>query len=317
MALIGVLEERYASHEIERAVIESAGHRMLDIEPDKGEWADWMAEADGLLVNLTPIGREELERLPRLKVISRYGVGVDAIDLPAATAHGVAVINQPAVTVAEVSDHTIALWLTCMRQVVPRDAAVRRGEWNIRTPAPTRRLQGGVFGIVGFGRIGRAVAARVRAFNPERILVYDPYVDDQEVLDSGCVPVQFDRLISESGTISLHASLTDETRGMINGDTIGRMKRGTCLVNTSRGGLVVGEAVVHALEEGHLHSVGFDVFPEEPPGSSRLLQHPGAVFTDHCAWYSVQSQVDLQRAAAEAIVAYLDGKRGMSIVNPS
>ncbi|MFW5995494.1 MAG: C-terminal binding protein [Spirochaetia bacterium] len=315
MALIGVLEERYASHEIERAVIESAGHRMLDIEPDKGEWADWLAEVDGLLVNLTPIGREELERLPRLKAISRYGVGVDAIDLSEASAHGVAVLNQPAIMVAEVSDHTIALWLACMRQIVPRDAAVRRGEWNIRTPAPTRRLQGGVFGMIGFGRVGRAVAVRLKVFSPERILVYDPYVDDQEILDAGCVPVAFDQLIAESGTISLHAPLTDETRDMINGETIARMKRGACLLNTSRGGLVDEDAVVHALEDGQLHSVGFDVFPEEPPASSRLLRHPGAVFTDHCAWYSVQSQVDLQRAAAEAIVAYLDGNRDMSIVN--
>lgn len=317
MALVGVLEERYASHEIERAVIESAGHRMLDIQPDEGEWADWLAEADALLVNLTPIGREELERLPELRIISRYGVGVDAIDVPAATAHGVAVVNQPGLIVSEVSDHTLSLWLACMRQIVPRDAAVRRGEWNVRTVAPTRRLKGHVFGIVGFGRVGRAVASRVLAFDPGRILVYDPYVDEQDIRSAGCVPADFDDVVSQSGTVSLHASLTEETREIINAETIARMKRGSCLINTSRGGLVDVDAVVESLESGHLHSIGFDVFPEEPPVSTQLLRQPGAVFTDHCAWYSVQSQVDLQRAAAEAVVAYLDGDRDMSIVNAS
>ncbi len=315
MATIGILEERFESHEIERAVIEAAGHRVLDIPPEREDWPDWMKSADAILVNLTPINEQEMESLSACKALCRYGAGFDAIDIRAAAKRGIAVINQPAVTVEEVSDHTVALWISCMRQLLPRDAAVRRGEWNTPTPAATRRLLGTIFGIVGFGLIGQAVARKVSPFEPEEILVYDPYVDDEIVREHGCVPVAFDDLLSRSSTISLHAALNDETRHMINADSIERMKRGTCLLNTSRGGLMDLDAVADALESGQLHSAGLDVFPAEPPGDLRIFHLPTVVVTDHCAWYSVQSQVELQRTTAESAVRYLAGDDDLSIVN--
>lgn len=315
MATVGILEERYESHEIERAVIEAAGHRVLDIPPEREDWPDWMKSADAILVNLTPITERELESLPACRALCRYGAGFDAIDVRAAAKRGIAVINQPAVTVEEVSDHTIALWLACMRQILPRDAAVRRGEWNTPTPAATRRLHGTVFGIVGFGLIGRAVARKVSPFEPEEILVYDPYVDDEVIRGLGCVPATLDDLLSRSSTVSLHTALNDETRNMINAESLARMKRGTCLLNTSRGGLMDMDAVADALESGQLHSAGLDVFPAEPPGDLRVFRLPTAVVTDHCAWYSVQSQVDLQRTTAESAVRFLAGDEDLSVVN--
>lgn len=316
MATIGILEERYANHEIERAVIEAAGHRMLDIPPDRDDWTEWMKDADAVLVNLTGIGAQELDRLPKCRVISRYGVGCDAIDVDGAARRGVAVLNQPAVTVAEVTEHALALWLACMRQVVPRDAAVRRGEWNVETAAPTRRIQGAVVGVVGYGRIGRAVASRMGAFLPSKVMVYDPYASETEIREAGCVPASFAEIVEEASTITLHCALTEETAEIINADSIARMKRGVCIINTSRGGLVNLDDVYAALENGHLHSVGFDVFATEPPDNHPILRHPGAVLTDHCSWYSVQSQIELQRATAESAVRYLAGETGeLSIVN--
>ena len=315
MATVGILEERYGSHEIERAVIEAAGHRVLDIPPEREDWPDWIKNADAILVNLTPVTERELESLSACKVLCRYGSGYDTIDIEAAAKRGIAVINQPEVTVEEVSDHTVALWLACMRQIVPRDAAVRRGEWNTSAAAATRRLKGMIFGIIGFGRIGRAVARKVSPFEPEEILVHDPYVDDEIVCEHGCVPTTLDELLARSSTVSLHTVLNDETREVINAETISRMKRGACLLNTSRGGLMDMDAVADALESGQLHSAGIDVFPTEPPGEMRVFRLPTAVVTDHCAWYSVQSQVDLQRTTAESAVRYLAGEDDLSVVN--
>ncbi len=315
MAVIGVVEERFSNHEIERAVIEAAGHTMIEVPANSDDWPEWMTEAEALLVNLTPVTADEIDRLPALRYIGRYGVGIDSIDVNAASDRGVAVVNQPAVTAVEVSEHTIGLWLACMRQIASRDHAVRRGDWNIQPPVATRRLKQSVVGLIGFGRIGRLVARKLHAFEVAEILVYDPSVPEEQIKQEGATPVSFDELISRSTTISLHTSLTDETRGIINAGVIASMKRGVCIINTSRGGLVDLDAIAEGLREGKLHSVGFDVFPNEPPEPHPALEMRGSVFTDHSAWYSVQSQVEIQRSTAEDAVAYLAGERDMSIVN--
>ena len=315
MAVIGVVEERFSSHEIERAVIEASGHTMIDVPADSNDWPEWMTEAEALLVNLTPVGADEIDRLPALRYVGRYGVGVDSIDVEAANERAIAVVNQPVVTAVEVSEHTIALWLTCMRQIVDRDRGIREGRWNIHPPVATRRLKQSVFGLIGFGRIGRLVARKLKAFELSEVLVHDPSIPDEQIVQEGAIPVSFDELIARSTTISLHTSLTEETRAMINASVIAAMKRGVCIINTSRGGLVDMDAVAEGLRDGKLHSVGFDVFPEEPPAAHPVLEMRGSVFTDHSAWYSVQSQVDLQRSTAEDAVAFLAGERDMSIVN--
>ncbi|MFP4643863.1 MAG: C-terminal binding protein [Spirochaetales bacterium] len=315
MAVIGVVEERFSNHEIERAVIESAGHTMIEAPADSDDWPEWMTEAEALLVNLTPVTADVIDRLPALRYIGRYGVGTDSIDVTAAGVRGIAVVNQPAVTAVEVSEHTIALWLACMRQIIPRDAGVREGKWNIQPPVATRRLKQTVFGLIGFGRIGRLVTRKLHSFELADILVHDPSVPAEQIVREGATPVSFDELIAGATTISLHVSLTAETRKMINAGAIAAMKRGACIINTSRGGLVDMDAVADGLRDGQLHSVGFDVFPDEPPQAHPLLEMPGTVFSDHSAWYSVQSQVDLQRSTAQQAVSYLDGGRDMSIVN--
>ncbi|TVQ27470.1 MAG: C-terminal binding protein [Spirochaetaceae bacterium] len=315
MGLIAVLEERYKSHEVERAVIENAGHHMIELQVNDADWLARAKKADALLVNLTTIGEHELSRLPACRAISRYGVGYDNVDSVAAAKHGIAVITQPAVTVEEVSDHALGLWLACMRQISSRDSRVRDGGWNVETPASTRRIAGSTFGIVGFGRTGRSLARKLSGFRLDRIVVYDHHVPDVEVRAAQCEPVSFDELLSVSDTVSIHVTLNDKSRYMFSRDVLFRMKRGACLVNTSRGGILDEAALADALAAGHLHSAGLDVFLRENPAQSPLLSQPTAVLSDHSAWYSVQGQVELQRTTAESAVRYLDGDRDLSIVN--
>ncbi len=315
MGVIAVLEERYASHEVERAVIEHAGHRMMELQPDDPNWRAHAARADALLLNLTQIGDKELAALSRCRVISRYGVGYDNVDSVAAARRGIAVVTQPAVTVEEVTDHAVALWLACCRQTAARDQLVREGGWNVETPASTRRIAGTTFGIVGFGRTGRSLARKLSGFRLGRILVYDHRVPDVEVRAAQCEPVRFDELISSSDSVSVHVTLNEKSRNMFSRDVLFRMKRGACIINTSRGGILDEEALADALAAGHLHSAGVDVFQYENPARSALTRQPTAILTDHCAWYSVQGQVELQRTTAESAVRYLNGDRTVSIIN--
>ncbi len=308
---IGILEERFLDHTVELDVIKEAGFEPVEIPADAAERSrEMLGDLSGLLVNLTPVTAELLAQMPSLKVVSRYGVGADSVDIGAARQQGVTVLVQPGVSTEEVADHALALIMACTRGIVDRDRAVRNGGWNVEPPERLRRIGGRTVGIIGFGRIGKAVAKRLTGFAPKRIVVSDPLLGPQLIRDSGGEPLALADLLSVSDVVTLHLPLTEKTARIIDAQALGRMKSGAFLINTSRGGLVDTEAVIDALDRGDLAGFAADSFEQEPPDDVEpLTRHKRVVMTDHCAWASEQSVSALKRATAVSACRYLAGER--------
>ena len=283
------------------------------------------AEADALLVSTREgISRRVLERLPRCKVVSRYGVGLDNVDLVAAAELGIVVTHFPEYCTNEVADHALALSLALNRRVVELDRDLRRGAWVEHAHATTKILRGPVpalreltLGIVGFGRIGRAVAARARPFGLA-ILAADPYVASETIAAAGVEPVTLDELLARADIVSLHCPLTPETRGLIGEAELRRMKSGAVLVNTARGPLLDLPAVTAALASGALAAAALDVvYPEPLPADSPLYGLPNVILTPHAAYYSERSAEVVRRETFEAALAVLQGMRPRIVANPA
>lgn len=271
--------------------------------------------ADGLIVQYAPITRAVFEALPDLKVVGRYGVGVDTIDVDAATEFGVAVCNVPDYGTEDVSDHAVALALSVARGVVGLDRAMRGGNYSLAPVQPLHRVAGRVFGVVGLGLIGAATARKASGVGYEAI-GFDPLHEAGTTTPDGTKVVTFDELISRSDVVSLHVPLNKHTHHLINADVLAKMKPGAVLVNTCRGGVVDTEALVEALRTGGIRAAALDVFEQEPlPADSPLLELPNTVLTPHAAWYSEESQVELKRRTAQNVADVLAGRKPRNIVN--
>jgi phosphoglycerate dehydrogenase-like enzyme len=268
--------------------------------------------AAGAIVSTDPFDASAFTHHPQLRVVARVGVGVDSIDLAAATAAGVAVTVTPGANDQTVADHAVALMLACLRRVVEHDAAVRRGAWE-RTGAHTPwRLSGATVGIVGYGRIGQLVAARVRAFGA-RVLVSDPAPPH----DAGAEILALEELLARADVVSLHAPLLDSTRCLIGAGELRRMRPSAILVNTARGAVVDEEALARALTEGRLRAAALDVFATEPPPpSSPLLALPNVVLSPHIAGLSEQSIAQMLRRATASVLDVLAGRTPADLANP-
>lgn len=277
--------------------------------------AEACGDADGLLVTFAPVGRRALAGLPRCRIVVRYGVGYDNLDLAAATERGVMVANVPDYCVSEVAEHTLALLLCLWRRICQLESQLRERGWA--SPAkPVRRLEGRVMGIIGLGRIGRAVATRVGGFGL-RLIGFDPWVSAEVFAAAGVESVSLETLLQLADIVTLHAPLRDETRGLIRKETLRQMKPTAVLLNTSRGGLVVAGDLVQALREGWIGGAGLDVFEEEPlPRDHALRNLPNVVLTPHAAWYSEEAERDLRRRAARTVAEALRGEVPRSLVNP-
>ena len=270
-------------------------------------------DADALIVQYASITGPVLDVLSRCRVVARYGVGVDTLDIPAATERGVVISNVPDYCMEDVSDHALALALSCWRRVTFYDRAIHTGTWNATAVRPVLRLAGRVMGVVGLGRIG-AMTARKAAGLGMQVVGCDPYLSDWP---SGIRRLSLDDLLRESDIVSVHVPLTDETRHLIGERVLRQMKPTAFLVNTSRGGVVDTAAIARALRENWIAGAGLDVLEQEPiPAGSPLLALPNLILTPHAAWYSENSTEDLKRKVAEAVVAVLKGKRPDSVINP-
>jgi phosphoglycerate dehydrogenase-like enzyme len=267
--------------------------------------------AVGAIVSTDPFDAGVLANSPALRVIARVGVGLDSIDLDAATAHGVAVTVTPGVNEATVADHTIALMLAALRRICEQDAAVRRGEWNRTGDHAAWLLSGGTVGLVGFGHIGRIVAARLRGFDV-RVLVNDPV----EARDPGVQPVSLDALLAASDVVSLHVPLLPSTRGLIGARELALMPPGAILVNTARGAVVDEDALAAALASGRLRAAALDVFADEPPSGSPLLGMRNVVLSPHIAGLSTNSVRDMTRHATASVIDVLRGRAPAHLANP-
>ncbi|MBX9792449.1 MAG: phosphoglycerate dehydrogenase [Pirellulales bacterium] len=261
--------------------------------------------SQAVLAGSEPYTRKVLESLPALRVISRNGVGYDRIDLAAATDHNVAVTITPDANFEAVAEHTLALLLAVARRVPMGDRELKAGLW--KRGVPFRPLRGRTLGIVGLGRIGRAVARRAAAFGM-RLLGHDIAADATVAASLGVELTTCDDLLARSEFVSLHAPHTPETTCLINARSIAKMKPGAILVNTSRGGLVDEAALYEALAAGHLGGAGLDVFATEPPPASKLLAFDNVVVSPHVAALDDQAVRDMSVGAAQNIVDLYQGR---------
>jgi D-3-phosphoglycerate dehydrogenase len=261
------------------------------------------SDADGILNTYLPMTADLIGRLPRARIIARYGIGVDNVDLDAASRAGITVTNVPDYSVQEVAAHAVALMLGLIRRIPQADSLVRSGAWGIDGLRPIRRISELTFGLIGLGRIARQVAASIEALGG-RLIASDPFVGPAPGLPT---LVSLDDLIADSDIISVHAPLTPETRGLFDATRLARMRRGAILVNTARGPLVVLDDLVESLRSGHLGGAGLDVFDTEPLDPSRIAGVPNLLVTPHMAYYSEESLLESQRKAATQVVKVLTG----------
>jgi len=288
---------------------------VADVEAARAPWEG--DDVVGLLVGPDqPVGAEELERLPALKIVATCSVGFDHIDTAAAADRAVWVSNVPDYCVEEMADSSLALLLALMRGVVALDRSVREGRWDHTVAGPLRTFRGARLGVIGFGRIGRALAARALALGFE-VCAVDPHLSDETVSSYGVRPITLEEALSSCEVFSLHSLLTDETRAMIGAEELSRMPRGALLVDTARAALVDFDAVLAALDSGQLGGAAFDVLPVEPPTADAAApERPTLIVNPHAAWYSPATEHEAYRRPAVSVREALQGRRPMDALAP-
>ncbi|MGB9868059.1 MAG: C-terminal binding protein [Bacillota bacterium] len=317
MKTVVITDYSYPDVELERAIIEGAGFRLVDYRDriTEDDVIPVTSMADAVIVQRAKISERVIGAMSQCQVIVRYGVGVDNVDVRAATRRGILVCNVPDYGTTDVADHTMTLLLACHRGIVELTKAVKAQVWNYRIVEPLHRLSACCLGIIGCGRIGREVALRARVFGME-VIGYDPYVDRKSVEAAGIRLTSLQELLEKADFVTIHTPLTEETRGMIGQRELRRMKPGAILVNTARGGIVDEEALYFALRDRRLRAAALDVFAIEPLGRSLLTTLDNVILTPHCAWYSEEAMLDLKKKVAEEVVRVLKGNRPLNPVNP-
>ena len=298
-------DQDYPDVALERGLFNAAGIELVTGDHHKTE--DGLIAAgrdfDAFLIQYAPITERVLTALPRLGIVSRIGAGFDTVDTAACARHGVWVANSPDYGVGEVSTHALALALALVRNVVAFHRDIQAGAWHYLSSGKIRRASEMTLGIVGLGRIGKRMAHISRDVF-KRVIACDPYLID------GDFPAYVERsdlagVFAQSDVVSLHTPLNDETRDMIDASVLGHMRPGSFLVNTARGAVVDIDDLLSALDSGILAGAGLDVLPVEPVADARLLGHPSVILTPHAAFFSVQSEVELRRKAAQNIVTWV------------
>lgn len=273
-------------------------------------------DADAIITQFAPINRDVIAAMEQARVIVRYGIGVDNVDLEAARAKGIPVCNVPDYCIDEVADQTLAFILASTRQVVANSNKVRGGQWGLAVPlSQMRALRDLTVGVVGFGRIGREVVSRLRAFKC-RVLVHDPVVAAGDIEQAGAAAADLARILSDSDIVTLHCPSMAQTRGMINRDSLSKMKRGVILINVARGDLIDSAALTAALQEGQVAVAALDVFAPEPiPADHPILKLDNVIVASHIASTSVPAVRKLRETAATLALQALRGETLPNVVN--
>jgi len=254
-------------------------------------------------------------KMPKCRIISRFGIGVDNVDIEAATGAGIVVTKVPDYCIDEVSDHAMALLLAIVRKIPSSSARTHGGRWEMKAVVPIHRLRGSVLGLAGFGRIPQLVAPKAKAFGMT-VVAYDPFVPDEAFSRAGVERVDLPKLLTSSDYVSVHTPLTPETKHLFNRDTFGQMKRGAYIVNTARGPIIDEAALAEALDTGQIAGAALDVMTQEPPPTSPLFGRDNVIITPHTSFYSEESLIELQMKAAQEVVAVLSGRSPRNPVNP-
>jgi D-3-phosphoglycerate dehydrogenase len=317
MATVAITDYTFPNLDLEQAVLTAAGAELRSgNDRHVSALKQIVAQADAIITQFAPIDAEVIAAMQQAKVIVRYGIGVDNVDLKAARQRGIPVCNIPDYCIDEVADHTLAFILGVTRQVVPNTLHVRNGKWGLATPLDQlRTLRDQTVGLVGFGRIGREVAARLAPFKCRR-LVHDAFVPTDTVRTAGCEPVSLDELLVQSDIVTLHCPSTPQTKRLLNDDSLSRMKQGSVVVNLGRGDLIDSGSLIAALRSGKVSAAALDVFEQEPlPPENPLRLMPNVISASHIASASPKSVRTLRETAAKIAVLALRGEPLPNIVN--
>ena len=315
--VVAVLGARFGDLKIEEELLAPYDVDLVEGPGlDEEETARLCAAAIVILAGGAPkLQASLIARLPQLKTIVRYGIGVDTVDLDEATRRGIYVANVPDYCIDEVATHALALILAWARKLPLAERMTRGGKWEVAPLTPMQSLRDLVLGVVGFGRIARRLARMARGLG-FGVVASDPYVKKSAIEKAGIKPLSFNRLLSTADFISLHLPLSPETRHIMNDQAIGRMKPTGYLINTARGGLIDETALHRALREKKIAGAALDVLEEEPwPADSPLRELDNLTVTPHAAWYTVRAQRELRIKACQEVIRVLSGKRPKNLVN--
>jgi D-3-phosphoglycerate dehydrogenase len=318
---VAVTDFNGADIDIEKAILEPLGCEVVGPlrAPDTKDQQKLIAlvkDADFVITQFSPVTAAVVEAMQKSKIIVRYGIGVDNVDLKVAAAKKIPVCNVPDYCIDEVADHALAMILDLTRRISANAALVKSGKWGLAGSLSTlRALSGMTVGVVGFGRIGREVANRLQPFRC-KVLVFDPVVDAATVKAAGCTPASLDELIQSSDLITLHCPSNDKTKYMINSQTLSKMKAGAMLVNTSRGTLVKTDDVIAALQSGHISAVAMDVTDPEPINPDNpLVKMDNVIINSHIASVSESAVNRLRTSVAKIVAMAVKGEKLFNIVN--
>jgi D-3-phosphoglycerate dehydrogenase / 2-oxoglutarate reductase len=315
-----ITDHRFPAVDQERRAVEALGGELVVAQASgEQELIDLCRDADGVLTARASITRRVIEAMRRCRIIVRYGIGVDTIDIPAATQRGILVANVPDYCVDEVSDHALTLLLMLSRQAVAAISLAREEQWSVAKMPPMHRLRGQICGLVGGGQIGSLLARKVSALGMQ-VLIRDPYLPESRCREMGMERISLDELLACSDFISLHAPLNEETRHLFGETAFAKMKPTASVINTARGGLIDEAALLAALDSGKIAGAALDVLESETavtPVRTALVNHPKVIVTAHTAWISEEARATLQARAAEQVVACLKGERPYGLVNRS
>jgi len=303
----------------ELEALERMGAEIVECAPNEDAFCAAAGEADAIYAKGMKFTSRMIAAASKAKVITCATVGVDYVDVPAATAKGIPVTNCPDTFIEEVADHAMMLLLATHRRAIEQDRMVREGRWGEGRPQLLKvpRLMGQTLGFVAFGRVARLVAMRAKAFGL-RLLAYDPYVDELTMSALGVVPASLDQVLSESDFVSMHAPDTAETRRMLSTKHFARMKKTAIFINTGRGPTVDEAALIAALQSGAIAGAGLDVFEVEPAGKDNpLLAMPHVILSPHNASASARFDEARRRRAGQELALVLSGRWPMSCVNPT
>ena len=307
----------WPSTDPEREVLEAAGIELV-IAPDTSEetLSELARDVDAIMFCFAQVTGKVLESASNCKIAARYGIGVDNVDIARATELGIVVTNVPDYCMDEVTDHALGMILALNRRLAPHSNAVVSGGWNdVALDQPMHRTRGATLGIVGFGRIGRSLAAKAVGFGMN-ILAYDPFIEIGTEID-GASAVSLDELLEKSDFVSLHVPLLPSTQNMIGAVELAQMKPGSIIVNCARGGLIDEDALAASLASGHTAGAGLDVVEPTPPDpGSALLKQDNVIITPHTAFFSQASTLELEQRTAQEVVRVLNGEQPENLINP-
>ena len=314
--VIAVTDSPFPNLDSARATVAKIGGEIVQAKSGTPEAILEVARnADAILTTYAKVTTEVVSALTQCKIIARFGIGVDNVDIDMATKKGIVVTKVPDYCIDEVSDHAMALLLSIVRKIPYSNKLVQGGRWEMPAVVPIARLRGRTLGLVGFGRIPQLVAPKAQAFGIN-VVTYDPFVPKEVLAKANVKHVEFEELLKISDYVSLHCPLMPETKHIMNAKTFAMMKPGSYIVNTGRGPLIDEAALAVALDKGQLAGAALDVVEKEPPTDSPIMGRDNVIITPHTAFYSEEALLDLQTKAAEEVVRVLSGEAPKNPVNP-